>query len=380
MNQLNLSENIIKLRHNKGVTQDQLATFLNVTKASVSKWETKLSYPDILLLPQIATYFDVSIDELLGYEPQMSSEQIRKCYLELADDFAKLPYDEVIKKTEDLAKAYYSCYPLLLQVAILWLNHYMLTADIEKQKSRLSEIVKLCERIYENSKDVALSSNAIELKAVVNLSLGNAQQVIEEIEPLIETKQLMFQIDPILIQAYKMTGDISKATLYNQINIYKHLMGLISNSIGMLDLYMTDKEMGLKTISRIKKVITAYDLIHLNANVALQFFYQSVVFYCANGLKDKALNELNFFVTESLDFIQNDLSLHGDKYFDRIEEWFNKTTLKTQAPRNQKVILESLIPALENPAFSILFETEEYKSLKIKVEIKIKELYKGLSQ
>ena len=60
MNALNLAENIIRLRHDKKITQEQLADFVGVTKASVSKWETKQSLPDILLLPQLAAFFDVT--------------------------------------------------------------------------------------------------------------------------------------------------------------------------------------------------------------------------------------------------------------------------------------------------------------------------------
>ena len=78
MNILNFSENIIKLRHKKGITQEELADFVGVTKASVSKWETKQSLPDIMLLPRLAAYFDVTVDELLGYEPNLSREQIQK--------------------------------------------------------------------------------------------------------------------------------------------------------------------------------------------------------------------------------------------------------------------------------------------------------------
>ena len=39
MDSLKIAENILCLRKQKGVTQDEMATFLNVTKASVSKWE-----------------------------------------------------------------------------------------------------------------------------------------------------------------------------------------------------------------------------------------------------------------------------------------------------------------------------------------------------
>ncbi|MBS7369201.1 MAG: helix-turn-helix transcriptional regulator [Oscillospiraceae bacterium] len=54
-----------KLRREKGVTQDALASFLRVSPQAVSKWENG-SYPDGDLLPKIADYFGVSIDRLYG--------------------------------------------------------------------------------------------------------------------------------------------------------------------------------------------------------------------------------------------------------------------------------------------------------------------------
>ncbi len=47
MDQVNLPDNLIRLRHEKNITQEQLADFLGVTKASVSKWENRQSMPDI---------------------------------------------------------------------------------------------------------------------------------------------------------------------------------------------------------------------------------------------------------------------------------------------------------------------------------------------
>lgn len=368
MNRLRLSENVIMLRRKMGVTQDELATFLGVTKASVSKWETRQSYPDILLLPQIAAYFDVSIDVLLGYEAQMSPEQIKKCYLDLANDFAKLPFDDVLDKTRKLVKEYYSCYPLLMQIVILWINHFMLTPDKEKQNRILNDAIGLCDHIRENSSDVGLCSNAVAMKAVVNLSLGNAKEVIEELEPLLETKQFILQSDPVLIQAYQMVGNISRADLYNQIAIYTHLLNLVSNSIGFMNLHMGEQDICETTIRRIRKVIDAYDLDHLHPNVTLQFHYQVAIFYCVYAKTDKALEELELFVNGSLRFIKNGLTLHGDQYFNRIEEWFGEFVLETDAPRSEKVVMDSLIPAIDNLALSVLFDKDEYKELKKKIE------------
>lgn len=55
---IRLSENISELRRKKSITQEELAEFLGVTKASVSKWERGSSLPDILLLPQLAALSD----------------------------------------------------------------------------------------------------------------------------------------------------------------------------------------------------------------------------------------------------------------------------------------------------------------------------------
>ena len=60
----NLGENIRKLRVEKQTTQEQLAAHLSISYQAVSKWENNITTPDIFLLPVIAAYFEVSIDEL----------------------------------------------------------------------------------------------------------------------------------------------------------------------------------------------------------------------------------------------------------------------------------------------------------------------------
>lgn len=66
MAEINIGKQIACLRKTKGITQEQLALALNVSSQAVSKWETSLCCPDIALLPDIAVFFDVTADELLG--------------------------------------------------------------------------------------------------------------------------------------------------------------------------------------------------------------------------------------------------------------------------------------------------------------------------
>lgn len=63
-----LSENIRRLRKQKGYSQEQLADKLNVVRQTVSKWEKGLSVPDADMLEDIADIFEVEVGELLGSE------------------------------------------------------------------------------------------------------------------------------------------------------------------------------------------------------------------------------------------------------------------------------------------------------------------------
>jgi transcriptional regulator with XRE-family HTH domain len=64
--EISIGKTIKKLRTEKGVTQDELAKYLSITYQSVSKWETEAATPDTALLPKIAVFFGVSIDDLFS--------------------------------------------------------------------------------------------------------------------------------------------------------------------------------------------------------------------------------------------------------------------------------------------------------------------------
>ena len=137
MKEINIAQTIVNKRKEKGITQEDLAEYIGVSKASVSKWETGQSYPDITLLPQLAAFFNISIDELMNYSPQMTGPDIKKLYHKLAKDFSEKPFEEVYEECMAIIKKYYSCFPLLLQMCALLLNHYMMA----ESKARQEEII-----------------------------------------------------------------------------------------------------------------------------------------------------------------------------------------------------------------------------------------------
>ena len=69
MSNLKIGNKIKAKRRERNLTQEELASMLGVTKAAVSKWENEESYPDIMLLPQIAQLFHMTMDDLFDFSP-----------------------------------------------------------------------------------------------------------------------------------------------------------------------------------------------------------------------------------------------------------------------------------------------------------------------
>ena len=72
-----IGNRIRTMRRNKNLTQQQLAEALGVSSQSVSKWENGFSAPDVSMLPVIARYFGITIDELFNYRLDVLSYKER---------------------------------------------------------------------------------------------------------------------------------------------------------------------------------------------------------------------------------------------------------------------------------------------------------------
>jgi transcriptional regulator with XRE-family HTH domain len=59
-------ERLKELRNSKNLTQEQLAEILKVNRAALANWETNRAYPDVNIIKELAIFFDVTIDFLLG--------------------------------------------------------------------------------------------------------------------------------------------------------------------------------------------------------------------------------------------------------------------------------------------------------------------------
>ena len=63
---MTFGENLVNLRKRKGVSQEQLAEVLGLTRQTISKWELNQSTPDLQYILQMGEFFNVSLDYIFG--------------------------------------------------------------------------------------------------------------------------------------------------------------------------------------------------------------------------------------------------------------------------------------------------------------------------
>lgn len=342
-------------RKELGVTQEQVADYVGVSRAAVSKWEKGLSYPDITLLPKLATYFNVSIDTLLGYEPQMTKEHIRKTYAELAQQFSKQPFEEVQKKIEDLLAEYYSCFPFVEKMAQLYLNYHSKASDPAKVLERVEQ---LCLRVKELSDNYQLVNEAAMMIASVKLIQGQANEVLEMLG---EEVTIQLGKDQLVATAHTMLGHIDTAKKIHQVSMYQNIITIISMASEALLLEVGNVPHFDETVKRIKKVIGVFHVESLNINAVMVFYLKAAMGYAMQNRKLETLEMIKQYVSvcKQLKF---PIILQGDDYFYLLTNWI-ASEIGGQAPRDEQSIKKDLLASASLPAFQFLQEDKEYKAL-----------------
>jgi len=360
MKEINLASVIAIKRKEKKITQDELANYLGVSKAAISKWETAQSYPDITLLPHIATYFDITIDELIGYEPQMESTDIKKLYHKLSHQFTQEPFDVVYERCNVIIKKYYSCFPLLLQIGILLLNYSMSAGEPEKTQKIIEQDKQLFERIKTQTDDVHIAKQALYLEAYCCLIQNNPAEVLVLLEG---TDTLSMSNRGLFAQAFYMMGNIPKAKEKIQMQLYENI-GEIFGAFPMLFALNADNPAKLEEcVERALALDRAFAVRRYHPAIVITMLLAAAGTYASINNKEETINLLEEYAKISVSGIFP-LKLHGDEFFDMVEGELENLDLGTEMVRSEEAVKQSMLQGvIQNPTFQQYSDDARYKKV-----------------
>lgn len=118
---MTLGSKIQKLRKEKGLSQEKLATEIGVSRQAVSKWELDESSPDTAKIVAISQLFEVSTDYLLGNE--MESKEGSVTTIELTKNHQFSFIERIIKEKGDMAGYIFAGYAVALLIMTRFANY-----------------------------------------------------------------------------------------------------------------------------------------------------------------------------------------------------------------------------------------------------------------
>ena len=354
-----IGANIARIRKEAHLTQEDLALFLGVTKASVSKWETGQSCPDIELLPRIATYFGITIDALVGYQPQMTKAGIRAACARLRSAFAEEGFAAAHAQCQELVRDYYACFPLLMQIVSLYLNHLSLANETE-QAALIDEAIGLCRRVRAGSSSVVDLKQAQALEAMFLLISGKPQAAIETLSDALEPE---VGADIVLARAYAACGDAAKADEALQVMLYQALILCLNRLSEMAMLRAADKDQLDALYGRACALIDAFDFDALFVNAGAIYLVFAMA-YVMGGNIDDAFACLTRYES-AVRAVEFPIKLHGDAFFDKIEPWLGENLPGgIDMPRDDAFNRQSIVDSVAaNPVFAGLAEDPRFKRI-----------------
>ena len=245
---INIGRTIARERRKGGATQEQLADHLGVSKAAVSKWELGQSMPDVSLLPRIAAYFSLTLDELFDWHDKLTQEESAALYAEVYA-LGEKDLAAAHARLRELAFSHYSDANLLLMLASLltmW-SSGMATpfapacGDDEEYEEQLDpaalidEAHVLLDRVLETSDDPATLYLAQQQKATALFQAERYEDAAALLEQLVH-RQDESAPTMLLASAYRKLGrddDALKLLQAERLRAANFVLSSLMQEVGM---------------------------------------------------------------------------------------------------------------------------------------------------
>lgn len=208
---MNIGKRIKELRKAQNLSQEKFAEYFDITPQAVSKWESGAAYPDITIIPSIANYFNVTIDELFDMDNIRNKDNINSVFVNAHRLIDEDNIEEAVSLLKNSVRTYPNNYSLISELA--------LALTLRNNDAAYMEAIELSERVLESSTNEKVRSTTRANLCLLYLKTG----LQEKNAALLKTLPHIWECREILSVC---AADISERT-----DILKNSIDIILNSI-----------------------------------------------------------------------------------------------------------------------------------------------------
>lgn len=352
-----IGKNIHDLRKQRNLTQQQVSEILGVSIAAISKWETGSAYPDIALLPKIASLFDVSIDYLFDYH--LDSHDNRTLVIDKAKQLIEIKdYASAISLLKEALLRYSNETPFRFKLAEAMIYSGVMSQSDPEKRRVLTEANEELKKVISSSDSRELIDESYYLLGMSYINLKEFDKAEEAINQLNHGIHMKSEIA--LMRLYLEKGDVNRAIKQFQLNVFFSIVQIHANTLWIDKLYGDDPEKAILYYESAIETFKAFSNgkpCRFDAHIS-QFYERVALAYTRTGNPDKAIAALKLAVkyAQSYDNLQEEDDL---PQFDRL----SKNDTAWDKVCNRKLQLWNEIEAKMNDEYRILSDRPDFIDL-----------------
>lgn len=255
---IKIGEKIKQLRKQADVNQDKFAEYLGVTAQAVSKWEVGDCYPDIELLPSIANFFNISIDELMCFDIMKKQEKIDRIIEQSGSERSRKWFDgSNIELLRNAIQEFPNNYELLfcLAKALCFIREPYVFPGEEEKRRNLQESISISKRILSNCLDDNLRFRTIQVLARAYKEIGKEEKAIEAASKLPLARNSRDMVLPDILEDEAKQNQLVK-NIWFLSDMFEYAIENLANTR-----YKDDPEI---RITLFEKVVSFEEILHEN--------------------------------------------------------------------------------------------------------------------
>lgn len=265
---IKIGEKIKELRKKADINQEKFAEYLGVTAQAVSKWEVEGCYPDIELLPSIANFFNISIDELMGYDVIKNQEKIDMIIQQAGPERSKKWFDgTIIEMLRNAVQKFPNNYDLLYCLAK---TLCFTKKPQEEQQTNVLESISICKRILSDCTDDNLRFRSLQVLARAYKDIGEIEKAVETANRLPQARDSRDMVLPQILEGEAKSNQIVQ-NIWLLSDMFEYLIENLANTK-----YKDNSE---KRVELFKKLVSMEEILHETNDYIYETLRLRAVYY-----------------------------------------------------------------------------------------------------